>query len=189
MILALSSTSRPQGYGDALISLQAAQLHLRVDPGTEEDELIEALRDAAVQAVEDHCHIRLLFQDGLVACFPGFGKGMRVGVGPVSTVLVTRISYIGADGVAVELAEGDWTVGVDGVLYPAARKNWPCGGPVTVTFGAGYAAGECPAPLIAAAKIVLGYLFDMRSLPAEDQGAALPVAVDLLCSRYVQPVI
>lgn len=189
MILALSSTARPQAYGGALISLQAAQLHLRVDPGTEEDDLIEALRDAAVQVVEDHCHIRLLFQAGLVARFPRFGDGMRVGIGPVSTVLVTGISYIGADGVAVDLAEGDWTVGVDGVLYPAPGKSWPCGGPVTVIFGAGYAAGECPAPLIAAAKIVLGYLFDMRSLPAEDQGAPLPVAVGLLCSSYVQPVI
>ncbi|WP_340265414.1 head-tail connector protein [Sphingobium mellinum] len=189
MLFTLTPMAMPEGYGEALLSLDAAKLHLRVDDDAEDD-LIEVLRDAALQLVEKVCGIRLGVVEGIVATFPGFGRGMQLGVGPVPTVEVTAVSYSAVDGETVDLPDGGWRVAVDGALVAAPGTIWPEGGPVTVTFTAGYAADACPAPLIAAAKLALGYLYAMRDVAMEGEASGgMPAAFGLLCNAYRMPTV
>lgn len=189
MLFTLTPMAMPDGYGEALLSLDAAKLHLRVDDA-EEDDLIEVLRDAALQLVEKFCSVRLGVVTGIVATFPTFGRCMHLGVGPVPTITVTAVSYIGSDGEPVDLPAGSWRLSVDGALVPAPGTSWPTGGPVTVTFVAGYAADACPRPLIAAAKLALGHLYAMRDVAMEGEASGgMPAAFGLLCSGYRMPVL
>jgi len=189
MLFTLTPMAMPDGYGDALLSLDAAKLHLRVDDSAEDD-LIEVLRDAALQLVEKVCGVRLGVVEGIVATFPAFGRGMQLGVGPVPTVAVTAVSYVACDGETIALSNDSWRLSVDGALVPAPGTSWPEGGPVTVTFNAGYAADACPAPLIAAAKLALGYLYAMRDVAMEGEAnGGMPAAFGLLCNAYRMPTV
>src|SRR3546814_7726927 len=99
----------------------------------------------------------------MVARVDNFGEGMRAGVGPAAGVDVTAVSYVDTAGTVINMDATDWRVGVDGRLLPAIGASWPvAAGPVTVTFSAGFAAGQCPGALVSAVKLMLGHLFANR---------------------------
>lgn len=192
MLFHVSPTALPEGYGDALLPLAACKAHLGLPAEADEfDGLIEALRDAAIDGVEQYANLYLGRRTGLEAVFSGFGPGMRLGRGPVGSLAITTVAYLDGDSSPVSLVTGGWRLGVDDGLLPAIGTAWPVShGPVTVTFDAGYPAGACPAGLLLAAKMFVAFLFANREALASDGLTGdLPGGVIWWCDRYRMPVI
>lgn len=192
MLFHLTPTAPAEGYGEALLPLADAKAWLRLESGDDdEDDLIAALRDAALNMVEQYCGIRLAAQTGLVAQFAAFGPGMRMGIGPAATVTVQSIAYLDAAGTSVSLTSGDWRVAVDGALLPGIGRSWPvASGSVTVTFSAGYPSGAAPAPLISAAKMFLAHLYANReAVVVGTINSELSLGFTSICAPYRMPVI
>lgn len=190
MLFTLVPTSIDDAYGEAILSLAQAKAHLRVDT-SDEDDLIKALRNASIDMVQQYSGTRLKLTTGMVARFDNFGEGMRAGVGPAATVAVTAVSYVDVAGATVNMTSTDWRVGVDGRLLPAIGASWPVAeGPVTVTFSAGFAAGQCPGALVSAVKLMLGHLYANReAVVTSGTVSELPLGVQTLCALYRVPVI
>lgn len=190
MLFTLVPTSIDDAYGEAILTLAQAKAHLHVD-ASDEDDLIKALRNASIDMVQQYSGTRLKLTTGLLARFAGFGDSMRAGIGPAATVGVTAVSYVDTTGATVNLTSTDWRVGVDGRLLPAIGASWPeAGGPVTVTFSAGFAAGQCPGALVSAVKLMLGHLFANReAVVTSGTVSELPLGVQSLCDLYRAPVI
>lgn len=190
MIFHLTPSALSEDYGDALLPLALAKSHLRVD-GDDEDDLIVALRDAAVDMVEQYANLRMGPVTGMVARFDGFGERMRVGVGPLGHFVVTGVSYVDSAGETIELGDGGWRVDVSGGLVPPIPTlAWPGASDVTVTFSAGYPAGQCPAALLAAARLFLGHLYINREAVITGTiSSDLPLSFTALCDRYRMPVL
>lgn len=189
MLFHLTPVSFDDSYASALLTIDDAKQHLRVD-GDEDDALIGALRDAAIELVQKYTGLKLGPTEDNIATFADFGRSMVTGLGPRSSIVVTVVSYIDASGAPVSLSSTDWRIGVDGGLQPAVGASWPsASGPVTMTFDVGFAAGECPKGLIAAVKLMLGYLYANRDAIVSDGFEnALPTAVARVCSLYAQQV-
>lgn len=187
MLFELKPIPFVDGYGESILSLSDAKAHLKLEADeTEEDVLLAALRDSAIDAVEQLTACRLKLTAGLQARFAGFGDVMRLPIGPAGSAMVTAISYEDSAGSPVAMTVGDWLVGVGGRLGPKAGTYWPSGaGAVTVTFSAGWPGGECPASLIGAVRLMLGHLHKNRSaVLATALTGELPLGVETLCSPY-----
>jgi len=190
MLFTLTPSAPVNGYGEALLPLADAKAWLRVD-GTDEDALIEALRDAAIDMIEQLANVRLGPVNGLVAKFAAFGERMRVGVGPAATLAVTGIAYLDSDGTGQTIAAGGWRVDPAGGLLPSPGTSWPCSASaVAVTFSAGYPAGAAPAALIQAARMFLAHLYLNREAVVMDGvGGEVPLGVTTIVARYRMPVL
>lgn len=189
MLFTLTPASLPAEYGEIIVPLATAKAHLRVD-STDEDTLIGIFRDAAVQMVESYTALRLLMLDSdpdLEIVFPdGFSDYMPLARGPISTLAVTSVSYIDADGASASLQSSDWRM-VGASLTPAVGVSWPqssCA--VTVTFRAGYAAAnEIPAALITATLLFVGHLYANREAVVETGlSGAVPLGFQLMCDLH-----
>ena len=192
MLFTLTPVDVVEGYGEDILSLADAKAHLRVDADyTVDDDLIELLRDAAIDAVEKYCNLRLGRVEDMQARFEGFGHGMRMGVGPEATVEVTAISYVDSDGEAASIDEGGWRLDVLGRIIPAVGAAWPTTyGPVTVTFTAGYTDANRPASLVQAARFMLAHLYSQReAVLVGTISGELPLGFRFFCDRYRMPVI
>ena len=111
------------GYGDSIVSLADAKAHLRLAADyDEEDALIGALRDAAVDMVQRSTSVLLAATAGIVATFPSFGDAMRLGLGPVGTLMVTSIAYTDASGDPATMADG-WVIAAGGALKSSAAQK------------------------------------------------------------------
>lgn len=186
----LTPSAMPAGYGEALLPLDDVKDWLRV-LDEDEDLLIEALRDAAIGAVEQYTGVMLGPRSGIVATFDRFGCGMRMGIGPAASVVVDAVSYIDSEGADVALEASDWRVVLAGELKPAIGTSWPVsGGPVTVNFAAGFADGECPPQLLLAAKMFVARLFINREAVAESgMTGDHDMGFRALCDPFRMPVI
>lgn len=189
MLFSIVPTALPPGYAEGILPLAEAKAYLRVD-GSDEDDLVAALRDCAVDFVEKYLNVRLAPVADMQARFEGFGPHMRAGIGPSATVVVTAISYVDTDGESVALTPADWRVGVDGKILPAIGTSWPkSGGPVTVTFDAGYPEGACPPALRIAVRMMLVHLYDHReAIISDGLEADVPMGVVMTCSRHREVV-
>lgn len=192
MLFTLNPVDLVADYGEGILSLADAKAQLRVDADyTVDDELIALLRDAAIDAVEKYCNLRLGRTSGMVARFEGFGPGMRMGVGPEATVDVTGVSYIDSAGSAVAVDAGGWRLDVLGRVIPAVGGSWPVTyGPVTVTFTAGYTDANRPPALVQAAKFMLAHLYSQReAVLVGTISGELPLGFRFHCDRFRMPVI
>lgn len=182
----------PEGYGDSILSLRDCKAHLRVMHDAEDD-LIAALRDAAIEFVEGYCGVKLGPVTGLT------WRSQILPANPVSSVslavrpvtAVTAITWHDAEGVEVTGDAAEYRVSESGELRPLVGGSWPSGvgGEVIVTFDAGYAEGEAPRALLSAVKLMLGHLYQNRE--AIIGGSVLgetPLGVTALCSRF-RPVL
>lgn len=183
--------SRPAPVdGEAVLPLVDAKAHLRV-LHDDEDALIEALRDAAVDWIERYCGISFAPRE-FVWTGDGFADPIRLPLAPV--IDVQAIEYRDAAGTTVALLSGAWRVSKDW-LRPAPGTCWPATehgrGAVTVYFTAGYADVLSEAPgLLSAVRMLLGTLYKFR------EGAVsgtivqdVPMGVQMLCEPYRMIVI
>lgn len=190
MLFTLTPIDVAEGYGEGILPLADAKAHLRI-LHDDEDDRIAFCRDAAIQAVENYCNIRLAETTGIVARFADFGSGMRAGIGPAASVVVTGVSYVDSAGEAAAIDAGGWRLDVLGNLLPALNTAWPTSyGPVTVTFNAGYTDANRPRSLVMAAKMMLVQMFDnWDEMLSGEVSIAAPPGFRFLCDQVRMPVI
>jgi hypothetical protein len=193
MLFTLTPSAPADEYGESLLSVAALKKWIEADQDEDAD-LLAALRDVGIDAVEQYANLRMGPCTGLVATFDGFGPRMRMGIGPAATVVVTAIEYVDGSGVDATIATGAWRIGPDGCLMPPIGTSWPLSGTtVQVTFNVGYPAGTCPAGLITAAKMFAAHLFANREAVVTSNTSVssteLPLGFTMLCNQQRMPVI
>lgn len=193
MIFELLHAPYPEGYGEAILTLQACKEHLRVD-GEDDDSLIEALRDASIEFVERYCSVRLRATPGLEWRAAGFpisaSVALPLSISPV--ISIESVTWRDAGGAMVPGVLEDYRITARGDVFPAIGRQWPAGvgGDVSVTFTAGYADGAAPHSLVAAVRLFLGHLYKNREA-VTDRGteAEVPFGVRQLCAPFRRVLI
>ncbi|WP_394658567.1 head-tail connector protein [uncultured Novosphingobium sp.] len=192
MIFELLHSPYPEGYGEKLLPLDACKVHLKID-GDDEDDLIAALRDAAVQVVELYCSIKLLASDveWRGSSFPRrAGAALPLSVAPVTAI--ETISWRSATGDEVDGLAGGYRITGRGDVLPAIGGEWPSdvGGDIIVKFKAGYAQGAAPPALLTAVRLFLGHLYKNREA-VTDRGteAEIPFGVRQICAPFCRVLI
>ena len=181
--------------GEAVLPLAVVKQHLRVEPfDTEQDDLIEAFRDAAIDLVQRMTSKRLSVTAGIVRTSSEFGaSALALGVGPL--VSVESFTARDADGLAVAVDAALWRPEIGGSrIELSIGQRWPCvaegAGAVRVEFTAGYAAGKCPPALKSAVLLMIGHLYANREAVVTGTIAtSLPLGVEALCAPYRDMVI
>jgi uncharacterized phiE125 gp8 family phage protein len=177
-----------------LISLADAKGHLRVD-GDDEDAVIAALVDAATQYLDGWQGIlgRALMPQTwelYLDRFPASGA-IRIPLGPL--LEVQAVDYAAADdGAETTVPVEDYvvdTVSPDGWIVPAGGASWPATldaiNAVKIRFVAGYPdAASVPAPIKAAALLLVGNWFENREAATQGAMSELPMAVNALLAPY-----
>lgn len=183
----------PAGYGDAILSLDDCKAHLRV-LSADENDLIGALRDAAIEYVERYCGVKLGPLTGLTwraESLPSATSAhVDLALRPVTGL--TSVTWQDGNGGPVVGTVGDFRVSAGGQLRPAIGKSWPSGvaGEVVVTFDAGYAANEAPNSLLSAVKLMLGHLYMNReAVVTTGMAGEIPLGVAALCAPFRQVVL
>lgn len=190
----LGHTPMPAGYGAAILSLEACKAHLSIAAEeTEFDALIEALRDAAIEYVERYCGVKLGPVTGMTWRAESLPCSARdwldLAARPVTGL--TSVTWLDGSGAEVTGDLAAFRVSDKGVLRPAVGGQWPSGigGGVTITFSAGFAAGEAPPSLLSAVRLMLGHLFAHReAVLAGAVAGEAPLGVSALCASY-RPVV
>lgn len=192
MIFELLHAPFPEGYGDAILSLEACKEHLRAD-GDDEDFLIQALRDAAIDFVERYCSLKLGTAEGIewsAAGFPLQTQALALSMGPVTSI--TSVAWSSRAGLPVQGSPADYRITARGDVLPKIGGRWPgdVGGEVRIVFSAGYPEGEAPPSLLAAVRLFLGHLYKNREA-VTDRGteAEVPFGVRQLCAPFRRVLI
>ena len=189
----LGHVPMPEGYGEGILPIDACKAHLRVTHDSE-NELIQALRDAAIEFVERYCGVRLGPVTGLTWRAESLPRctsdSISLAVRPVTAI--TSIAWQDGDGTDVIGDVADYRVGASGELRPVIGGSWPSGvgGEVVVTFDAGFAEGEAPPSLLQAVRLMLGHLYMNRE--AATAGGAVgevPLGVTSLCMPFRRVMI
>lgn len=192
MLFELGHIPMPEGYGDDILSVEVCKAHLRVEHDSEDD-LIEALRDAAIEYVERYCGVKLGAQTGLTwraERLPS-ATSAHVDLALQPVTQITAIEWEDGTGAAVAGDVADYRVSSRGLLRPAVGKSWPSGvaGEVVVTFDAGYAADEAPPSLLQAVRLMLGHLYMNReAVVTTGMAGEVPLGVAALCGPF-RPVV
>lgn len=188
MIFTLDIAALPEGYGDAVLPLSAAKAHLHVLED-DDDDLIEALRDAAVEMVEKYTGVILnprAGDDALVwraECLPPERASVALGVGPV--IDVVSAAWLDSAGGEQEIDVATLRIVDQRSIAPRPGSAWPVGvaGGVVIRFEAGMAVA--PAPLVTAAKMFLATLYMHReTIVTAGLVAEVPHGFAMLCRPY-----
>lgn len=193
MIFELLHAPFPVGYGDAILPLGDCKMHLRVD-GDDEDDLISALRDAAIDFVERYCSVKLMVTEGMewvATRFPlHITTSVRLGVEPVREI--AAVSWLSLTGETIERDPASLRITPRGDILPVIGTDWPAmvAGDVVIRFTAGYDAGEAPPSLLSAVRLFLGHLYKNREAVVDSGDAGeVPFGVRQLCSPFRRIVI
>jgi len=176
----------PDGYGEGLWPLADAKARLRVDHD-DEDELIAALRDAAIDLVEQYTGTFLAERPEVTwraAAFPASGI-VKLGVRPVGDI--ASVQYLDSDGTARTAIADDFMIEVHDRLVPKPGKAWPSDAAAgcTVTFAAGFADGECPRGLLeAVAKLTTSFYDNRDAVIIGTISSEMPFGVQMLCNQH-----
>jgi uncharacterized phiE125 gp8 family phage protein len=185
----LAPFALPADYAEGILPLADVKAHLAVLED-DDDDLIAAYRDAAVDMVERYCGIRLAPLEDVTwrgECLP---SPLRLGVWPVTAI--NSITWLDEVGTAVVGEETDWrilrrdTIG----LKPGKVLPTGIGGGVEVKFDAGFPAGNPPAALVQAARLFAGHLFIHREAVITGTiSGEIPLGFKQLCAAYRIPVV
>jgi uncharacterized phiE125 gp8 family phage protein len=188
MIFTLDIAAMPAGYGEAILPVALAKAHLRVLED-DDDDLIEALRDAAIEMVEQYTGLVLgpRTGDGALVwraeCLPVNGPVLLARRPIRSIVSITHLDAVG-DEQAIDV---DTVRIVDQDRIVPKWKQWPSGvsGEVVVTFEAGLDQEAAPASLLAAARMFLATLYAQRETVVTGTIVGeLPHGFKMLCAPY-----
>lgn len=140
------------------ITLERAKEHLRVVI-TDEDDHISSLIVAARAMAEGRLN-RTLVQRQITAVF---GQGERLQLLKPPIVSVDSMEYLDVDGALQSFEDfdlaGQSVMLKPGVALPASRHRPDA---IRVTYTAGYAPGEVPAPIVSWMLLVIGTLYANR---------------------------
>ena len=164
--------------GETILSLADAKAHLRVQHDAEND-LIASLRHAAVGHVERLSGVALASGTWRWSV-ERFTSRIELPIGPVTDV--GDVTYLDAEGTEQIYADARL---VNGSAYPAAGGSWPSAYErVTVEFTAGLASPSDAPELLAAAKLLLGHLYENREAVSGQTVNEVPLGVDALIQTY-----
>lgn len=167
--------------GNDVLALADAKAFLRID-GSDEDTVVSALRDAAIDWVERYTAKGLSSRAWRLTTVD-YRTPLRLGVGPIKEI--TSVSFVSRDGGEVDLEH--WRFD-DGAVWLGSSSSWlspPLGlGSVQIDFVAGFDEPATQAPgLLVAVRLMLQQLYDNR-------GSSDPsLAVLALSAPYRSPVI
>lgn len=141
--------------GDAILSLEDAKEHLRVDG--DEDAVIAMYRDAAIAHIERISGVILApaeFRWTVTALIGAIDLPIR----PVTDIL--EIEHYDSNGALVAYDGGRL---MEGQVIPAAGTGWPVAhGFASIRFAAGLATPAIAPDLLAAVKLMLGHFYANR---------------------------
>lgn len=176
------------------ISLAEAKIDLKVD-NTDEDELINILRQAARETVEQHTNRSLITQTRVAKLdwFP-CSDTILLPNGPVQSV--TTVKYYDASNVLTTMSSGDyWVDSHSGIPRIVVKNYWPetytrpHAVEVTYVCGYGAAGSDVPAPLRKACLFILGHFYENRQqviVSGSSMGAMeIPFGAQVLMAPYV----
>jgi uncharacterized phiE125 gp8 family phage protein len=167
----------------AIVDLTALKAHVR-KLDTSEDTILAAYLAAAIRYVEDYTG-HVLASRSVTDVFYEWGTVLRLRHQPISGT--PTIEYVDTEG-----DDQDYEGFVfRNALYPATIEP-PYGdefptlgdnGTISVSYTAGYASGEVPAPLNQAILLLGGHWYTNRSA-AGGEMSEVPFAVTALCRPY-----
>jgi uncharacterized phiE125 gp8 family phage protein len=167
------------------VTLAEAKAHLRVD-GSDEDDLITALVEAATSAVEEETGRALVTQTWDYAVAQPSGK-VYLPLHPVASV--STLTYYDTADSAQTLTVSDYYLfkGPDKAwLEPKDNVDWPemkdRADALTVTFVAGQAVADVPQALKQAVLLLVAHWFEHRE--AVGDTSELPLAYGYLTAQH-----
>ncbi len=160
---ALQTDVSSTALAEQIISTVELKKHLRVTHALE-DSLIEAARQAAITYVENYCNV--LLGSYLATGYLRSWQAATFPVGPLSAVGDTK--YLNSSGVETTLSS--YNVHFDIKREPAqicfhdtpSVEEYSLT-PINIGFTVGYAPADIPGGIIAAIKLIVGHLYDMRT--------------------------
>lgn len=172
------------------VSLSDVKAHCRVSHN-DDDTVLTSLLNAAVGYLDGWHGVlgRCLVTQTWRQDFAGFSSCMRLPLGPVASI--TSITYYDADNVQQTLSAGVYGLFTDERGSYAGLKpgqSWPSvysrADAVSVTFVAGSAAADVPAPIKAAIMLLVGHWNENREAVTAGSMSELPLAVNALISPH-----
>lgn len=152
------------GTPSEVISTADLKAFLRVTH-SDEDTLIEAIREAAIRYVENFCNVRIGDRTA-VFYFNSFPDRVELPVGPINSI--TSVAYATSDSTTATMSSSDYyvTAGRDPLMI--GFKNIPSTFSDTykklqVTVDLGYAEASVPAAMVHAIKLLVSHMYDQRS--------------------------
>lgn len=185
----LAPFALPADYGESIVPLDAMKDHLGV-LHADEDDLISALRDAAVDMVERYCGLYLAPRAGVVWRGEELPSPLGLGVWPVTAI--TAISWLDEAGATVTGTPADWRIVRRDTIALKPGKALPTnfGGGARITFTAGFTEAERPAALVSAVKLFGAHLYKHREAVITGTiSGEIPFGFRQLCGLYRVPVI
>jgi uncharacterized phiE125 gp8 family phage protein len=163
----------------AIVSLDAAKAHLRVDDGAE-DTLIQAMVAAAEQHIDGPAgwlgraigrQTLELRRNG----FPDCGGWVQLPYPPA--VSITEVTYDDPAGASQTVAPADYTLYGEALAHAPAAA-WPATADNPESARIRYLAGyeTVPAPIVAAIKLMVGDLWRFRDGVVQGQVAEVPMS-------------
>lgn len=155
---------------------------------TAEIPVIDAMAQAAREFVETYTGRQLLTATWRQT-WPGFSPRLHLRPNPVQSL--TAVTYYDSNETLQTIATGDVLLNSD--TEPAVIEHsdvWPAtddrAGAVSVAFKAGYGddAGDVPAPLLTAIKMLVGHQYENREAVTVTQLYAVPIGVRELLNAY-----
>ena len=172
------------------ITLATAKEHLGLVDDTSRDALITAQIKAAREWVENYTG-HILVQRSVTDTFDRFTRFLELAKRPV--VSVASVAYTDTAGNPQNYAGFVTAMGRYPLrVYPALDGWWPSiqtNTLITVTYTAGYAAGEEPQALLQAMLLLVGTWFAQREAHGTAAMAEAPFAVTSLCDQFRTPVV
>ena len=171
---------------NSIITVAQLKEHLRVDH-TDEDTLIEALRDAAIAWIEDICNTRL--GDVSAVGYIDYFYNARFPIGPVNSI--ASVTYTDTANQTATLPTAKYWFDIK---TKSARITWDnvpdlyddTFNAVQINMNVGYAEADIPQPLIHAIRLLVGHLYENRQEVVAGGGTVreLPLGIHSLVSPY-----
>lgn len=157
----LAPFALPAGYGEGIVSTSSVKAHIGL-LHCDDDALLEVYRDAGIDLVERYCGVRLAPCEGLTWQGESLPRSLDLSVWPVTAI--TAISYLDSTGEEQTAVASDWRVVRRGEIALKPGRDMPedVAAAVSITFDAGFAAGECPEQLKQAVRVFAAHLYRNR---------------------------
>jgi uncharacterized phiE125 gp8 family phage protein len=168
-----------------VITTADLKAHLRVDH-SDEDTLIEALRDAAIDYVENYCNISL-GDVTAVMYLDAFYATWEIPVGPV--VSITSITYNVSANTTTALDAGNYYVDIKrqpariSIINAPSVYDYVHNG-VQVNFTFGYPEADVPNAVLHAIRLLVGHWYENRRQVIQAKIYEVPMGVHALLNTY-----
>ena len=169
---------------DSVITVANLKAHLRVDH-SDEDTLIQSLRDAAIAWIEDYCNTRL--GDVTAVGYIDYFYSARFPVGPINSI--TSITYKDTAGSTQTLDASKYWYDIKTKSARITFDSVPdlyddTFNAVQINMNLGYPEADVPEPILHAIRLLVGHLYENRQQVTRTNVYELPLGIHALVSPY-----